>query len=713
MKNNKLMIIFLMIWPFIYLFPLTTGQLVMGNDFELLYYSYKNYIFDFLKDGLIPYWSPSESSGYSLIFNPFAQFFYIPSWMLLFIHKVFLLDFTRQNFLLFTIFGISIYNLGQFLWLRLLNIKPSIILITCLIITLNLKVSEILRFPNAIHTFCWFSWILYGLTLARLQGNTIKSFLIIFFSTTLILTAGYPYFIIYGLFLFLLYFIFISLDIFKTEIIDTKIFRVTNYFKFLLIITIPALLGAVLTSPWLFKVSQILNMTRDRNLKDLDYTNIGNSNLVDHIGSWIFPKLSIAEGWFYNGIIITFVLLIFLLLSIFTKVQKKYKVVSIFFVISWFIIFEVSKAGDSFIFGFILQKVDYLQNLRQWARINIILIPIMALLLSYALQYYEKFLNTSFKINKLFKFLIYFLIFTILIVQFFLIKYDGNPYWDQWQGARINFAVDYLSRTNLLLSSFAKLYQGPIFFIFGFLSSIFVFLFLEKKLILQNKPSAISAILIGFAFIELFFLANIQWSLEGKQWSKNYKSDDNILKTLNRSFEESSINTRVKGNTFYKHNKTFSLNYIDNFGYDLHSRIYDLYFDRTGQPLDDLSKDDLRKVNLFYGTDKNLVKRVFFTKDINHKSIIEFIDDYENITSQMKTLKIQKTFYSGNILKLLINTDVDGYITFVDNWDPNWEIKINGKKNNIIKFLNTYKSVKVKSGQSTIIFNYNPWKINF
>ena len=224
---------------------------------------------------------------------------------------------------------------------------------------------------------------------------------------------------------------------------------------------------------------------------------------------------------------------------------------------------------------------------------------------------------------------------------------------------------------------------------------------------------AISAILISFAFIELFFLANIQWSLEGKQWSKNYKSDDNILKTLNRSFEVSSINTRVKGNTFYKHNKTFSLNYIDNFGYDLHSRVYDLYFDRTGQPLDDLSKDDLRKVNLFYGTDKNLVKRVFFTKDINHKSIIEFIDDYENITSQMKTLKIQKTFYSGNILKLLINTDVDGYITFVDNWDPNWEIKINGKKNNIIKFLNTYKSVKVKSGQSTIIFNYNPWKINF
>ena len=76
LNNNKFILILLILAPYIYLFPHTFHLIEMGNDFELLYYSYKKYIFEFVKVGHFPLWSPSESLGYSLIFNPFAQYFY-------------------------------------------------------------------------------------------------------------------------------------------------------------------------------------------------------------------------------------------------------------------------------------------------------------------------------------------------------------------------------------------------------------------------------------------------------------------------------------------------------------------------------------------------------------------------------------------------------------------------------------------------------------
>ena len=77
------------------------------------------------------------------------------------------------------------------------------------------------------------------------------------------------------------------------------------------------------------------------------------------------------------------------------------------------------------------------------------------------------------------------------------------------------------------------------------------------------------------------------------------------------------------------------------------------------------------------------------------------------------SIKINRNFYSGNILDIDVVSNYDGYITFVDNYDPNWEVIINDKKIQVIRFLDAYKSVKIKSGKSNIIFKYNPWQIRF
>ena len=89
----------------------------MGNDFDLIYFSYKRYIAEMLSVGILPLWSPVDGNGFSLIFNPFAQYFYIPGWVLYLIHFV-TKNLSLHTFLLYTIFGISIFSLGIFYLLK-------------------------------------------------------------------------------------------------------------------------------------------------------------------------------------------------------------------------------------------------------------------------------------------------------------------------------------------------------------------------------------------------------------------------------------------------------------------------------------------------------------------------------------------------------------------------------------------------------------------
>ena len=49
MNKNIYNILIIIIFPYLYLFPHTFQFIEMGNDFELLYFSYKKYIYEFLK----------------------------------------------------------------------------------------------------------------------------------------------------------------------------------------------------------------------------------------------------------------------------------------------------------------------------------------------------------------------------------------------------------------------------------------------------------------------------------------------------------------------------------------------------------------------------------------------------------------------------------------------------------------------------------------
>jgi len=697
MKSNKISLAILILIPFIYLFPHTFRLIEMGNDFELLYFSYKKYIFEFIQVGHLPLWSPSEGLGYSLIFNPFAQYFYPLSWILY--SFCFLLgDLTKHTYLLYSILGISIYNVGQFLWLKKLNFDFKYCFFATLVTCFGLKLNEILRFPNAIHTFAWFSWVLYGMTLSLESKYKVRSSVIIFFSTLFIFTAGYPYYILYGAILFTFYFIFISISNVKTSICGSK--KTQNTFWLFLINGAPPILALLIVLPWFIGIKELMEITRDRNIQDITFSFLLSSNLLDQLGSWVFPPISIAEGYYYFGSIITLLIIFYIINFIFEKEKNNLeKYFLIFFFIFFIFNYQFAAAENSYLFKFIWDKVDYIKNFRSFARMNILLIPLFAVLFCLIIK---TLMKKKYNINFMLTILISAIL--IFISQLYIIEFVGikNTYWETWQQKRLLYASSELT----FFSYIFKLYNHYLYSILLFCSAIGIILI--KKF---NLEKFASFFIITIIAMELFILSNLQWAIPIKYYdSNNYNSlSKEPLEDIKNSFINNKVITEVKGNTYFRNFRRFNINYFDNFGIDEHTKLVDKYFQRDGTFRKSLSEKERQKISLFWGI-QNKNKNIFFTTSIDHKTIDSFIDDvYIGQEKNYSNIVLDLDSYNGDQILINIENYTPGYLTFVDNWSPGWKVYIDGNEKKILKVLNSYKSVKINSGNHKIKFKYEPW----
>lgn len=730
MKKNLPVYILLILIPYIVLFPYTFQILEVGNDFELYYFTYKKYIFEILKLGHIPLWSPAEASGTSLIFNPLTQYFYIPSWF--FYLLCYLLgDLTKYYFLIYTISAISIFNLGLFFYFKSLKIDINIAITTIIITCLSLKINELLRFPNAIHSFAWFSWILYGINLAALNRLQKKSFIIIFFSSLMILTAGYPYYIFYGFVIFSVYFIFLTINPIKKKIFDGEIVTNVNFF---LKCFFPSCLALLVASPWLFKISQLTSITYGRNNTDITFSLSGTSNFYDHIGSWIYPPFSIAEGWFYFGAISVFIIIIIFFYNIIFKREYfsknyPYKYFSFFLIFLIFFSYQISNPVNSLIFPFLWDNLDFIQIFRQFIRFNIVLVPFISLILAFSISEFIQLLNVKIKKNNAFNFIVYLSFLLIFITQIYLIYYSDyeNNYWDTWQLKRIIFAEQSLPG---LISHFVGLYKSliyPIFFIISLLVIILVINISFLFNLIRNNTKIFLYTIIIISFTELFFLTNLQWAIPYDYYNLGYKQlnlkpnynikNNNALKDIKIGFitkrvsTEKSGNNTYEGNTYYRHNKKFNINHINNWGNENHVKIFKKYFDTNGiikDQIDDLTKKNVRH---FFGLDQK-AERIFFTNSFEYNDVNNFILDSIN-DKENASFDYEIIYYDGDQLIIKLKSTRPGWVSFIDTWDHNWTVYVDDQLKKLDKLFGSYKSVKIESGVSTIKFIYKPFNLNF
>tara|TARA_B100000029_G_scaffold162159_1_gene158186 strand:+ start:3807 stop:5951 length:2145 start_codon:yes stop_codon:yes gene_type:complete len=705
-KNNEsFYILLLILWPYLFLFPYTFELISVGNDFDLIYFSYKRYIAELLSSGVIPFWSPAEGTGLSLIFNPFSQYFYIPGWINYIIYFI-KNNLSLHDYVVYTISAFSIYSLGIFFWLRSLKIDFWIAFTVSIVTVCSLKITETIRFPNAAHSAAWMPWILYGINLIN-KNFTLKNFLLIFLSNFFLVTAGYPYFIVYSLFLFIPYII-----IFVPIVLKKRIFSKDNFLQYTKT-SLPFISSYLLASPWLIKVKSFLKSLVDRTNANWEFATEHDFFWKDTLGSWIFPPASSTEGWYYFGIITTilifFSLYIFFFKKKFFNEEKNLILYPLFFIL---FITYFSWGEHSIIFKWFWKYVPLIDSLRTWPRINIILLPFIALLLSVSIkQFYQVIKTKKNYINLLSNdnvkiFLFISLSIFILQITFIKLNFYNDEYWNFWQKKRFDYAIENLP---YYISYFLQLYNGLIYIIFNFIILfIIIFVFFKKKIQINNLKIYVSIFVIMATTFELFALSNIQWSII--EWKTKIVKTEKPLDELKSAFISKRILGTVKGNQYFRDNKKFNINYPDNYGYDSHAKNFSTFFKRyNGEIIESIKPETINSVKKFYGLDED-AKKIFFTKSNYYIDINSFVQSSEK---DELSSKFQYNFiiekYDGNTLEINISTESNGYLSYIDNWDPDWVAFINNRQVNINKLFNSYKIIKIKKGFSNIKFQYKPW----
>ena len=224
----------------------------------------------------------------------------------------------------------------------------------------------------------------------------------------------------------------------------------------------------------------------------------------------------------------------------------------------------------------------------------------------------------------------------------------------------------------------------------------------------------------------MFFLSNIQWAIPHNYYENRFK-ELNLKKNYNSPNEEALTdlvgafkNKRVAlqksntngfhGNTYYRHNKKYNINYINHWGNNNHTIIFDKYFNNNGTFKNNLNQDLINKVKYFYGMDENK-KKIFYSKNIIHNDIINFVSE-SKLSEKNSNFKFNLVKYNGDELIIEVKADRPGWISFIDTWDPNWKVFINGEKRRMDKLFDAYKSVKINFGYSKIKFVYQPLSLN-
>jgi len=682
------------LWPFFYLFrylvPINGTYTALGNDFISLYYRYKVYLLANLAEFRFPLWSPSEAAGFPFYTNPFAQAFYPFNLLLVIWYKIFD-GYSSLDHQAFTAFGISIFALGLFMWLRLINKNIRAVFFAVLVMSVSFRMTEIMRFPNAVHTAAWYPWVLYAMT-SVMRSRSLKGtvgygallvlFLICFW------TGSYPYYVYYSQFLFVPYLLISLIKPLRTRLIGTQ---PINWKLALTVLMTAGIIWMVICGPHIIGVKHLMDETTDRAGKNFAYSTAHTFTIEDTIGSLMYPPAAMEDGWNFFSITGLLIILLYIVsgrtidgdsgekdggerLTPMPEIHRELWP-KLFFIIWIGVISYISYGKDSYLFILLWKYMPGFSALRIWSRLNIILVPILAWLLSLAYASFESIISGKAiaSVENRWKVLpaimslaaVYMVILGTQLYLYLNGIYD--PYWlgyhNQLTPQRIKFIV-----------------YGAVGFV-----SICAILLLSRRIRPSSNRSfmVILFALVAAAVLEMRPVGTHVWTHQGTYQSGRF--------TLNiAALNEASFRfPRIDYSYTIALGPNFSAGTIDNW-----------YFSRYVKFLKE-HQNEPEALKVLLGVAD--ARRIFFSESIEHPAIMAFLADEERYRNTGHLLS-----YTGEELNWEIDAPVAGYLSFIDNWDYGWKVYVDGNPANMELLFGTFKSVRVLPGRHRVRFSYQP-----
>lgn len=693
-RKDSIAIIVLFILPFFYFYrQVIDGQWFsrsMAIDFSQ-FYPYKVYLLDYLSRFRFPLWSPSEAAGFPLYSSALSQALYPLNIPLAVFYKI-SGGFSYVDYQRFTVVGISIFLVGCYVWLRSLKTSALPAFYGAVISGLSFRLSETIRFPNAVHAAAWYPWVLYGMTTALKKDTRLLSFCVITVSLVCLITAGYPYFVYYALFLFPVYGALLIISLTRCALTDSSMS--ISWRSFFGVLVCAAAVAILLSGPYLYKMFELMTQTYNRSGQTLAWSgSSGGFSTRDSWGSIFFPPAASIEGWYYFGFANIFLILFLFLHTLFYHLGDKRRLVFLFIIAAWFLLVSIISYGHvTPLFLFLWKHIPGFSSLRAWARINIILLPIIALAVSRAFASFCRLLVSDSKIEKRSgkRYGLLFLVFLSMGVGLLwkqhalhqlLQSYYQNSYW-------------YVFVRNLGVDKDFYLMSSAVSFL-----SVSVLLALRAAIRSRRAFERLTAVTLGILFLwDVGSLANNQWTVPWTPEKSERRlihmdsavaaSFGNVHRTNKSNIKETGIQLGPSFTVGFAHDWYFDRyvrfrlrNYID--GDVAESR----YFDRVMGVTDG--------------------RRIFFSSAVSYPSVEQFLSDIEQVEKE-SGFAYTVEVYNGDRLNLGVSSRKAGFVHFIDNWDPDWEAYIDGGRVKMEQLFGIFKSVYVPSGEHAVVFLYNP-----
>lgn len=682
------------LWPLIYfyrfLIPNRSFSLTLGNDFVWLYYKYKVYLLAVLAEGRFPLWSPSEAAGFPFYSSPFAQIFYPLNLILLLFYKV-AGGYSIFDHQAFTVAAISLYSLGLYLWLSRLVANRRAVMFAVLLMATSFKLAELFRFTNAAHAAAWMPWLLYGVTLAVEDGRRRLAGVVLFVSSLMLLTAGYPYYAYYCIFLILPYAALIWFGTTRKVLFEATPIENLNRTRYAATLVLPSLGAAMVCAPYFYKMMALMSQVTDRGGGDYDYSTSYPFLFGDSIGSLVFPPAAQTEGWYYFSIIGLLIVIVFLASCCLREgVSGNQRRLALILAIWIGLISYLSYGRDSYLFDLLWSYFPGFSRLRAWGRLNIVLVPLLALLAARSYSHLESWLTSNAPVRRQ-------ILFRWISVTIIAGAVIGATQWWLLSNHKVHFYwTEYFSPFHGEESRF--LYFTAVST--AALSAVLLRAAWKPLRASGACLSLLTAAILAVGVADMRPVGSQQWAYPASAEQARRESPD-----ISQVTAEAFFTPRSNLRETISLNSRFNAGYLWNWHFHRYTSFHDRIFE--GDNFDQIvDPEEFPWMCRLLGLDDGA--RIFVSQSIDHRTARDFFLDSDDTVAKASPMATVMR-YDDNRLILSVEVNREVFLSFIDNWDPDWRAWVNGQAVHMEKLFGTFKSVRVPAGVSSVEFAYCPF----
>jgi hypothetical protein len=680
----------LCLWPM--LGPAPWG-LQVSNDFELLYYNYKVYLLDVMAhEGRLPLWSPSECGGFPFYASPFTASFYPLNVPLAAAYRA-LGGYSWSDHQWFTVLGVSIFCVGLFAWLRAAGCRLGPALAAALVASTSLKVTELLRFPNAVHTAAWLPWLLLGARWSLGSGTALRGGVTWAIALLMLVTAGYPYFAYYAQFLVGPYVLLLALPGARKALSFGDDAWFAGRSRGAAVLGVATAVPLLLTAPYHLKVAALLAQTTDRQGGDWAYSTGHPWTLVDTLGSLVYPPAANTEGWYYLGQAALLVLALYLVrLGVDRAPERRTERGAVVVLLVWALVITwITMGRESTLFTALWRVWPGFSSLRTWPRLNIILVPLLALLAAHAFTWTAALASRPGRAGPLLRSLA--AVYGAVLVAQLALWGSGyvDEYWTRYQ--RREFALRVLMDLT-----------GEVWFLaFGAVSAAALGATIAWLPAIARRPRrllCVGAALLALNALEVCVVGVLQWSSR-KTAAHDVRRVVDVPASMRAALRTPR---RAAGGTISldaRHNVYGVENwYFERYAAFLATQGVDPLL---GRP-DELAARAPELAQLLGVRDG---RRLYAVERLEHPSVASFLGDAARVDS---SVQVRVTRYTGDELVLDVRAAAPVYVCFIDCWDPDWRADVDGRDREVLQVFGTFKAVRVTPADREVVLRYAPFR---